>query len=49
MWQKYFKKIIEYLICSYYKTLQWLAFGSATEKSVFEKNEQDKNKRWHHC
>ena len=36
---------IEYLICSCYKTLEWLEFGSATEKSVFERNEQDKNKR----
>ena len=48
--KKFVKKIlkyiyIEYLICSCYKTLQWLAFGSATEKSVFERNEQDKNKR----
>ena len=41
----FFLKIIEYLLCSCYKTLQWLAFGSATEKSVFERNEQDKNKR----
>ena len=40
------KKIyIEYLICSCYKTLQWLAFGSAIKKSVFERNEQDKKKR----